>query len=694
MYVPFDYQEECLHAIDRVRGEGSNKALIVMATGLGKMVTMAFSAKRWHERGITGRVLFLCHNNDILAQAKKTFKAINGASRTYGFFHGKEKHLHHVDFLFASFQTMENSRELFDPKEFSYVIVDEGHHAQAETFRGVIEYFVPEFLLGATATPDRLDMKDIRDIFGQEVFYLPLEEALAKGYLTPVDYRLLADEIVLEKALMIEERRVSLAELNRMVFVPRRDDEVAEIIQRHTSEFADPRTIIFCTSVRHCEHLAQFIPQSFAIHSKIPDKERAVRLEMFRQGMISTILVVDAFNEGIDIPQANVIVFLRSTQSRNIFLQQLGRGVRKSDGKDRVVVLDFVANCERIKMILDLNRTVEELSPPDEKRKNGESSREPITLNLNSVVFEETIVPLMNLMDRVRPNFYLTWQDASVAARALGIDTYAKYRRGAFRVDARLPAYPNEHYKDFPGWNTFCGREEKNIYETWQEASIATIALGIDSSGQYRSKRGYKKDPRLPGDPRDAYDNFPGWNTFLGKKEKNVYETWQEASRAAQALQITSSAQYMRSAYKADPRLPFDPTRAYGDFPGWLPFLGKAEKDWYPTWKAASAATKALHIRRAEYHSRYQEDPRLPSNPEGFYEDFPGWGEFSGDYKVRVSRENRYLTWRAASEATRRLGITRKVDYKARYKEDRLLPSSPPQAYKDFPGWAEFLGRK
>lgn len=405
MYVPFSYQNECLDAIDAVRDEGLTKALIVMASGLGKTVTMAFSAKRMLERGGKRRVLFLCHNNDILYQAKTTFQAVNGMDHSYGYLNGEEKHLHYVDFLFASFQTMERSRDLFDPTEFAYVIVDESHHSQADTFSSTIEYFRPQFLLGATATPDRLDARDIRDIFGQEVFYLPLEDALAKGLLTPVDYRLLTDEIVLRQTLEMDDgSRVSLAELNRTIFVPRRDEEIAKIIARHTSEFESPRVMIFCTSINHCEHLAKFIPDSFAIHSRVPVRERAVKLEMFRQGIIGTVLVVDAFNEGIDIPQANAVVFLRSTISRTVFLQQLGRGLRMSEGKDKVIVLDFVANCERIKMVHNLWRKVDDaVLQQDRIGRIEKETSGPMMLNVNSVEFQETIVPLLKLMDRVRP---------------------------------------------------------------------------------------------------------------------------------------------------------------------------------------------------------------------------------------------------------------------------------------------------
>lgn len=373
-----------------------------MASGLGKTVTTAHDAKRWRSENGGGRALFLCHNNDILYQAKSTFQAVNGTEHTYGYFHGEEKNLHAVDFLFASFQTMEKNRDIFDPREFDYIVVDESHHSHAETYRPTIEYFKPKFLLGATATPDRLDELDIREIFGNEVYYLPLEEALARGLVTSVDYRLLTDEIQISKVLETEGGKVSLGELNRKIFIPRRDEEIAKLIAGYASEFEDPRIMIFCASISHCDHLSQVMPGSFAIHSKTPSKERPVKLEMFRQGMIGTVLTVDAFNEGVDIPQANIIVFLRSTISQNIFLQQLGRGLRKSNGKDKVIVLDFVGNCERVRMVYQLWRKVEDTVQARNERQ-GSDPVHGMILNVESVEFAETIVPLLNLMNRIKP---------------------------------------------------------------------------------------------------------------------------------------------------------------------------------------------------------------------------------------------------------------------------------------------------
>lgn len=411
MFHPFPYQSECLVEVEGSRNEGAKTALVVMASGLGKTVTAAFDAKRWFENH-RGRLMYLCHQNDILYQAKTTFEAVLGDQYTYGYFHGQEKNLHDVDCLFASLQTMEKYLEFFDPKEFGYIVVDESHHSQAQTFKRVIEHFEPQFLLGVTATPDRLDQRNIREIYGPEVYFLPLEEALARRLVTPVDYRMLSDEIVISGIVDTPQGKLNIGYLNRKIFVPKRDEEIAKIIAKHAAEFEDPRIIIFCSTVQHCDHFCAQVPGSLAIHSKIPIKERALRIELFRQGLITTVVTVDCFNEGIDIPQANVVVFLRSTASPTIFLQQLGRGLRLSDGKDKVIALDFIGNCERINLVYDLWKAV------DHERKalagQGESNRkevEPMTLNIIQPNFSERIVMVIELLERLKPKMIIDYPD-------------------------------------------------------------------------------------------------------------------------------------------------------------------------------------------------------------------------------------------------------------------------------------------
>lgn len=687
MFTPFDYQQECLSAIDAAR-QNNKKALVVMASGLGKTVTVAFDAKSWRQKN-TGRFLYLCHQNDILYQTKTTFEGIVDQGHTYGYFHGQEKSSHEVDFLFASLQTMEHHKEFFGPDEFDYIVVDESHHSSAQTYRSTIEYFNPRFLLGVTATPDRFDKLNICDIYGEEVYSLPLDEAMARGLVSPVDYRLLTDEIQLSSYIETGKGRVSINKLNRKIFIPHRDEEIAGIIAGHVKDIKNPHTIIFCNSIRHCDHLAKFIPNSFAIHSRVPQKERAVRLELFRQGLVNTVLVVDAFNEGIDIPRANVIVFLRSTDSITVLLQQLGRGLRKSEGKEKVIVLDFVANCERIKMVHDLYQSVERLKSSMQKKPGRSRRLEPMTLNINTNGFKETVIPILELLEKVRPNFYPTWQEASQAACHLGIDSKEEYAK-LYLKDLRLPSSPRYTYRtDFPGWEVFLGKRKAKRYETWQEASKAALVLGIKTPAEYRER--YTEDPRLPADP-PSYKGCQGWTEFLGGELRNLYPTWQEVAEICKCHKIQSVGDYWDLCDK-DKRLPRYPHSVYEDFPGFTKMLGSRRlvEDPYPTWQEASTASKEIGIKSSvEYAKKYKKDLRLYAAPADRYSDFPGWATFLGILE-REFVQDPYPTWEEAGVAAKTLGIMSSTEYHSRRREDPRLPGVP-NRYKGFPGWNKFLG--
>lgn len=355
MFIPFDYQLECLTAIETARLTGLKSALVVMASGLGKTVTVAFDVSYWlQSRG--GRVLYLCHQNEILGQACRTFQDVLGENLTYGFYHGLEKSPYKVDCLFASLQTMSDNCQFFDPEDFDFIVVDEGHHISASSYEKVVAYFKPKFLLGVTATPDRMDGLDIRTVFGEEIYSLSLEEALARSLLTPVDYRLITDEIDSDYIDSLKENgKAKIKDLDEHLFVTRSDRDIASIVQTHAAELPTPRIIVFVETVARANQLIKSIPNSVAIHSEIHNKERVVNLELFRYGMIETVIAVDCLNEGVDIPEANLIVFLRSTASSTIFLQQLGRGLRKCNGKDRIIVLDLVASCDRICRVKELS---------------------------------------------------------------------------------------------------------------------------------------------------------------------------------------------------------------------------------------------------------------------------------------------------------------------------------------------------
>lgn len=388
-------QLECLDVIYDTRQAGRKRALVQMATGLGKTTVVAADVKRFMRDKPQSRVLFLCHQNDILTQARKRFEEIIGPEHTYGNFTGDgEKDYHEVDCLFASFQVMREWHKAFLESEFDYVVVDESHHAKANTYEPTLQYFKPEFMLGVTATPDRHDLKNIREIFGEEVYALSVQEAIARGLVAKVDYRIITDEIEMSQNLRDQRgRKMNIQQLNRSIFVPKRDEEVTNIIESHAAEAIDsPKRIIFCESVEHTEELATYFSKAAPLHSKLKKWEQDRYIEQFRGGEIDTLLTVDMFNEGIDIPDANQIVFLRSTQSKTVFLQQLGRGLRKAPGKDEVQVLDFVANCDRLLLLHTIQQEISYY------QQNEQNQTEVTRISVGSIQFSEAARDIIDIL--------------------------------------------------------------------------------------------------------------------------------------------------------------------------------------------------------------------------------------------------------------------------------------------------------
>lgn len=363
LIIPYDYQEECLGSIEQAVAKGQSKFLVEMAPSLGKTIVAAFYVKRiWEEAAAQGNprepILYLCNQREALIQALAVFRLVLGREFTHGFlFQGSWSRWRQVDVRFATFQTMMKWRKAYGRNGFDHVIVDEVHHAPAPTFCSTVKYFRPKTMLGLTATLERTDGLEVQTLFDNHkpVFSLGLPKALARGLVSDIEYRIMTDEIQRAGAFDSEYGTLSIRMLNRTIFVPLRDEKIVEIIQRKMIKFAKPRVLIFCASIRHADAMAALLPGAVSIHSR--SKNNAANIKAFREGKISIVISVDKFNEGFDVPELNIIVFLRSTASKMLFLQQLGRGIRLASGV--VLVLDFVANCERIEMIEELRNEIE-----------------------------------------------------------------------------------------------------------------------------------------------------------------------------------------------------------------------------------------------------------------------------------------------------------------------------------------------
>jgi len=631
---PRPYQREAiiaaLKALRRFK-----RALVVMATGLGKTLTAAFIAKEYRAK----RILFLVHNNFILKHAIEEFRQVFEGSVKMAVYNGLEKNgAQTANIVFATWQTMRGSLKKWSKRHFDLIIIDEAHHTEAETYRPIADYFTGS-KLGITATPDREDKGEIREVFGAESVNITLEEAIARGWLPRIEYHVVTDESLDEDALQkiaseIREskRRFTMAEVNRRIFIKKRDREIARIINGYNE-----KSIVFCSSIRHAERMSKWFDLGATFHCKTGktqkqawDKNQAV-LRHLRDGIVRRVTAVNAFNEGVNVPSVGLVAFCRVTGVLSVFRQQLGRGLRP--GKDKLIVLDFVGNFERVQLVIELMNRIsdmhERFTSKEEMESEGYSrKRFEVSGKGFEFTFSDKVVDLMSVLEHCDRDFYPTMDEAAKAARSLGIKSKSQYQK-VYRADKRLPSNPDSYYEGFD-WYTFLGNEPaQKHYESCGEASRAAKALGIMTKNDYATKR--SNDPRLPCNPSQSYGkSFPGWYEFLGKRQKKFYPSWKAASRAALNLGIKSQTEYNKK-YSQDPRLPSSPSSAYSDFPNWKVFLGGEKKTFYPTLEQACVAARALRIKSiADYRNRYKSDKKLPSNPNLEYERWPGWNIFLG----------------------------------------------------------------
>lgn len=338
--TPSTVQIEALFALRATRDEGFRRGLVVLATGLGKTWLAAFDAKQLGAR----RVLFVAHREEILNQAAETFLRIRPNARV-GFYAAQSKDME-AEILCASIQTLgqEKHLERYAPDHFDYIVVDEFHHAAAPTYRRLLSYFSPKFLLGLTATPDRSDQSDILSLCDDNlVFTRGLFDGISAKLLVPFHYYGIFDSSVDYAELPWRSGRFDLDQLSNKLATLARAKHALTEWQRYKQQ----RTLAFCVSVVHAEFMAvQFAKAGIAcaaVYAGSPIS-RADALERLRDGRLAVIFSVDLFNEGVDLPAIDTVMMLRPTESKILFLQQLGRGLRKSEGKERLVILDFIGN--------------------------------------------------------------------------------------------------------------------------------------------------------------------------------------------------------------------------------------------------------------------------------------------------------------------------------------------------------------
>ncbi len=338
--APSEIQLKALQALQQTRLNGFQRGLVVLATGLGKTWLAAFDAVQCKAK----RILFVAHREEILLQAQKTFVNILPEAHC-GFYNGKQRNSE-ANLLFASVQTLGRTEHLrlFDKKHFDYIVIDEFHHAKATTYRNLLSHFTPTFLLGLTATPKRTDQADILGLCDNNlVFERNLIHGINNQLLAPFYYFGINDKYVNYDEIPWRSGKFAMQELENAFASHQR----AKHILGHWQEKKQKRTLAFCISKNHARFMATVFQnagyQSAAVFTG-SDIQRHEALNKLEQGQLDILFSVDLFNEGTDLPAIDTVLMLRPTESKILFLQQLGRGLRLHNDKSHLVVIDFIGN--------------------------------------------------------------------------------------------------------------------------------------------------------------------------------------------------------------------------------------------------------------------------------------------------------------------------------------------------------------
>ncbi|HEX7380197.1 MAG TPA: DEAD/DEAH box helicase family protein [Pirellulales bacterium] len=347
------HQSEALDALAQMRVEGKTIGLLTHAQGAGKTVVAICDAKR-----LAGRTLFVVHRRELVTQAYEKFQEL-WPEVSAGLYLGdvRDSDAHNIA---GSIQSVAEHLQDFEPTAFQYLIVDEAHHAAAPTYKRVISYFKPQFVLGLTATPERADNQSILDVFCDYAHRLSLREAIERGELVPIRCVRVETNVDLSR-VRFNQVQYNRRDIEQAIVIPPRDRLIVETYQKHVPA---RKAVVFCVNVRHGESLAesfrrQGVPAR-SVSGGMRRGEREENLKAFHAGEIRVLCACDILNEGWDCPDVEVLMMARPTLSKVIYLQQLGRGTRTSPGKECLIVFDFVDNATKYNQSLNLNRVVGE----------------------------------------------------------------------------------------------------------------------------------------------------------------------------------------------------------------------------------------------------------------------------------------------------------------------------------------------
>lgn len=347
-----DYQQEATENLQKMREDGKTIALLYHATGVGKTITAATDAK-----AVGGRTLFLVNALKLASQAKDTFAKV-WPEATLGEYTGSQKDVSQT-VIFATVQSISKDLSKFSPTDFDYLIVDECHHAAANTYQKIFTYFHPKFILGLTATPERSDGEDMLELFQNVVHKMDLKTAVERGVLVPIRCIRVKTNIDLTD-VRINGIKYNSQDLESKLFIPERNQLIVDTYLKYVN---GKKTVIFCASVDHAAEIAKLLRDNGVKAEAVSGRDRVeIRdkiLKDYETGSTNVLCACDLLNEGWDSPHTTVLFMARPTMSKTIYMQQLGRGTRRCPRKDDLLVIDFVDNANMFNMPYSLHRVLD-----------------------------------------------------------------------------------------------------------------------------------------------------------------------------------------------------------------------------------------------------------------------------------------------------------------------------------------------
>jgi superfamily II DNA or RNA helicase len=541
---PRGAQIEALYELKLAREEGYQEGIVAAATGVGKTYLAAFDSIDYD------KILFVAHREEILKQAAASYRAVEPEIE-YSFFNGEEK-LKEGKAVFASVQTLHKEKyleEYFNKDDFDYIIVDEFHHAAADSYLNILEYFEPDFLLGLTATPYRMDNKDIFKLCSNNKIYeIDLRTAINRDLLVPFEYYGIYDQEVDYEEISYQNGKYNGKELEKALSTHKRADLILENFKKR----AGKRSLGFCASIEHAKYMADYFNKqgvkAVTVHSSSDIGQyfmaRDQAVEKLKSRQIEVIFAVDIFNEGVDIPELDTVLFLRPTESYVVFLQQLGRGLRKVKGKEKLRVLDFIGNYKRAHYLPLLLAGENPMAADNKKYQKLEDFEYPEDCRVN---FDFKLLDLFEemkkndpLAERMKSEYFRL--KSELERRPMRLDLY----QGS---DLEIKNFLNSRYYD-KGYLRFLAEinELTEVEKIWLNTIAEEFLVELENTGMKKAykipvlktlvKNGklvkeasleetgisfrtfYKNNPRMQKDLTDnKHKGWQNWNLEKFKRE-------------------------------------------------------------------------------------------------------------------------------------------------------------------------------